>query len=156
MPCTLTASVTGPASPLSGGGPSDPSGTSLSVLWQVSAELRGRNLPLNDGISLVDHPIQGVVTVVPVFLNGFLIGYQDTATYTITVPFYDQLLKGAVPVAAPYDSFYLITETYITNLSFGTLLTVGQPVGAAPFTVTRKVRPLAVGGATQTVDSCLV
>lgn len=152
---TLTNAVTGAATPPGGGGIQQ-SSAALSVLWQVTATLKGVDFPLNDGQALVDQTFLGVVTLTPQFNNGFLIGYADEGVYSLQVPFLDELFMKETPLTPPYAAYYLITEHYAGERGFGTDLVFPSPKAAEPFVVVRKVRPLSANGPVQFVSACLV
>lgn len=153
--CTVLSTVQGSATPPSGGGVADVA-FATSVLWQVSAEIRGTPTPLNDGNALMDGRFVGNVLVVPQFANGLLFGYQDTGVYVLALPFLDELFKGNTRLAPPITPYYLITETYVSETGFGNDLDFPAPRQGEPFIVTRKVRPLLSGGPSQLVSSISV
>lgn len=149
--CTLTNTVQSAGNDPGGGGPGSGS-QALSVLWTVSAELKGYDNPPNDGVSLVDRIFAGTVTNTPIVITGYVAGYRNKSSYVLQVPFVDSLFQGATPLSPPYSVYYLITETYLLNL-----FPVQQGNGQADrYTITRKVRPLSPGGLTQSVSATLI
>ncbi|MGH7744111.1 MAG: hypothetical protein ACREQ5_04730 [Candidatus Dormibacteria bacterium] len=116
----------------------------------MTAELRPLTTNFNDGQNLIIDPYTGTIVNTPILISGFLVGYKDPAIYTLTLPFIDQLLVGSLPLMAPFTAYYLITETYNTNLF------LAHPGATDPFVVTRKIRPFTAGGPNQSVSAILV